>query len=145
MLQRGNNSYTIPSNKRYQPPLHAEDLEILSSTSALGREDKVEHELQPFLQRKRLHIDIWTPLKFPFFHSALRIAFCFGSGRLITALWIIPRLHKGGLTDWLVQTPPESFENNSINCWHISSVGLGGKRGSLLLVLKVVDNFTFLF
>lgn len=58
MLQRGNNSYTIPSNKRYQPPLHAEDLEILSSTSALGREDKVEHELQPFLQRKRLHIDI---------------------------------------------------------------------------------------
>lgn len=132
MLQRGNNSYNIPSNKRYQPPpFRAENLEILYSSRALHREDKVEHELQPFLQRLRLHIDIQTSPKCSFFYSALRIAFCFRSRRLINTRPAHSAVNHPQAAQkragWLTGThSPGEFENNSINCYHISSVGVGG-------------------
>lgn len=40
----------------------------------------------------------------------------------LSALWIIPSTTQKK-AEWLVHTPPDNIENNSINCCHISSAG----------------------
>lgn len=108
MLQRGNNSYSIPSNKRYQPPpFHAENLENLYSSRALHREDKVEHELQPFLQRLRLHIDIQTSPKCSFFLFSIKNSLLFSVSQINQHKASSQRCEsspgctkEGWLTDW---------------------------------------------
>lgn len=95
--------------------------------------------VEPRVQRKRQNINlkfsfrvwdctlIYKNLK-GFFYSTSNNSLLFSVTQInqhkewLAALWIIPSTTQKA-AEWLVHTPPDNFENNSINCCQISSVG----------------------
>lgn len=85
----------------------------------------------------------------PFFYSALRIAFCFRSHRLINTRPAHSAVNHPQAAQkragWLTGThSPGEFENNSINCYHISTVGVGGGENAACFLywkLQIISPF----